>query len=151
MGAADIVALRQLIDRYACAVDDRESAALAALFVPGGRLIVYEADAPHEPTYVYQSAPDFATLVAEMERLYVRTFHLIGNVVCDVDGDRASGTVYCIAYHLRDDGRGAQIVTMPVRYRDSFVRTDAGWHFVQRLCIVQWRERRAAVQWPPQP
>ena len=147
---ADLLALRRLIESYAIAVDDRDGAALAALFVPDGRLLVYEADSG-EQSYAYRGRAELATLADEMERLYIRTLHVVANVVCEVDGDRATGTPYTIAHHLRDDGRGPQIVTMPVRYRDTYVRTAEGWCFEERICTVQWRERRLAIQWPPPP
>lgn len=147
---ADLLELRRLVDAYASAVDDRDGAAMAALFVPDGALLVYEAGS-EELAYSYRGPDELATVASEMERLYERTFHFVGNFVCDVDGDRATGSPYCVAQHLRDDGRGPQIVVMPVRYRDTYVRTPAGWRFEERICIVQWRERRLAMQWPPSP
>jgi len=146
--AADLLELRQLVDAYAAAVDDGDGAAMAALFVPDGALLVYEAGSD-ELSYSYRGPAELETVALEMERLYERTFHFVGNFVCTIDGDRATGTPYCVAQHLRDDGRGPQIVVMPVRYRDTYVRTPDGWRFEERICTVQWRERRLAVQWPP--
>ncbi len=148
MDPADFLALRQLVDTYAAAVDDRDGEAMARLFVPEGKLIVYEAGSS-EPAFSYLSPAEIATVAAEMERLYVRTFHFVGNFTCAVEGDTATGAPYCVAYHLREDGRGSQIVLMPVRYRDAYLRTLDGWRFVERLCTIQWRERRPANQWPP--
>ena len=144
----DLLELRRLVEAYAVAVDDGDGDALARLFVPDGALLVFDAGSG-EQTYAYRGPAELATLPAELKRLYVRTFHLVGNVVCDVTGDTATGTPYTIAYHLRDDGRGPQIVVLPVRYRDRYVRTPDGWRFGERLCTVLWRERRPAVQWPP--
>jgi hypothetical protein len=145
---ADVVQLRLLVDAYASAVDDGDGDGMAALFVPGGELLVYEAETG-EQSFAYRGPAELATVAAEMRRLYVRTFHFIGNFACTVDGDRATGRPYCIAYPLRDDGRGPQVVTMPVRYDDTYLRTSDGWRFEQRICTVQWRERRLAIQWPP--
>jgi hypothetical protein len=146
--ALDLLELRRLVDAYASAVDERDGAAMAALFVPDGSLLVYEAGSD-ELAFSYQGHAELATVATEMERLYTRTFHFVGNFVCDIDGDRATGSPYCVAQHLRDDGRGPQVVVMPVRYRDTYVRTPEGWRFEQRICTVQWRERRPANQWPP--
>jgi catechol 2,3-dioxygenase-like lactoylglutathione lyase family enzyme len=145
---ADLLELRRLVDAYASAVDDGDGAGMAALFVPDGRLLVYEAGSD-ELAYSYRGPAELANVAAEMERLYTRTFHFVGNFVCEIDGDGATGTPYCVASHLRDDGRGPQIVVMPVRYRDTYVRTPDGWRFEERICTVQWRERRLAIQWPP--
>lgn len=145
---ADHLELRRLIDAYASTVDDRDGEAMAALFVDRGELLVYEAETG-ELSHAYRGRTELARVAAEMADLYLRTFHLVANFVCELAGDRAAGTPYCIAHHLRDDGRGLQVIVMPVRYRDSYVRTDQGWRFEQRICTVQWRERRPAVQWPP--
>ena len=145
--ADDVLALHQLVDNYASAVDDRDVAAMIGLFVPGGSLIVHEGDEP-EPVHRYTGG-ELAEVIGDMERYYLQTFHFIGNHACQLDGDRATGTPYCVAYHLRDDGRGLQVVTIPVRYRDVYVRTAEGWRFEERVCRLLWRERRAAVQWPP--
>jgi hypothetical protein len=144
----DVLAMRRCVDEYAAALDDQDGSAMASLFVPEGRLLVYEAGSD-ELAHRYTGHEELATVAAEMARLYERTFHFVGNFTCDVDGDRTTGTAYCIAQHLRDDGRGQQIVVMPVRYRDAYVRTPEGWRFLERICTVQWRERRLAIQWPP--
>ena len=146
----DRLLLRELVDRYASAVDDRDAAAMAGLFVPDGRLLVHEADTGGL-SYEYRGHDELPKVIADMERFHLRTFHLVANFVCTLDGDRATGAPYCVAHHLRDDGKGhgLQVIVMPVRYRDSYVRTADGWRFEERVCTVQWRERRPLVQWPP--
>lgn len=144
----DELELRRLVEAYAIAVDSGDGDTLAQLFVPDGALLVYDADTG-EQTYSYRGRAELATLPRELEGIYIRTFHLVGNVVCDVQDDSATGTPYCVAHHLRDDGRGPQIVVTPVRYRDTYRRTAEGWRFVERICTVLWRERRPLVQWPP--
>jgi SnoaL-like domain len=142
----DLLELRRLVDAYAVAVDDRDPDALSALFAEGGALLVYEAGSD-ELQHAYRNG-ELAQLTTDLERAYARTFHLVGNAVVDVDGDRATGTVYCLASHIRDGSRGATIATMPVRYRDRYVRTGDGWRFHERVATVLWRERGPA-QWPP--
>jgi SnoaL-like protein len=145
---ADLLELRRLVEAYATAVDDGDGEALARSFVDDGALLVYDAGTG-EQTYAYRGPAELSSLPQELKELYLRTFHLVGNVVCAIDGNTASGTSYCIAHHLRDDGRGPQIVVLPVRYRDRYVRTADGWRFTERICTVLWRERRPANQWPP--
>jgi SnoaL-like domain len=145
----DELELRRLVDAYGVAVDDFDPAAIAALFVPGGALLVYEAGSD-ELKYSYRDE-GFNELTAELSSSYLQMFHLVANFVVSIDGDRAAATTYCLASHLRDHAAGPQVVWMPVRYRDRFVRTAAGWRFEERVSIVLWRERRLAKQWPPLP
>lgn len=143
----DELELRRLVDAYGVAVDDLDSDAVAALFVPGGALLVYEHGSD-ELKYSYRDA-GFKQLTDDLAQSYLQMFHLVANFLVTIDGDRATGITYCLASHLRDDGRGPQVVWMPVRYNDSFLRTETGWRFEERVSIVLWRERRLAQQWPP--
>jgi hypothetical protein len=145
---SDLLELRRLVEASATAVDDGDGEALARSFVDSCALLVYDAGTG-EQTYAYRGPDELASLPHELEELYLRTFHLVDNVVCDTEGDSATGTSYCVAHHLRDDSRGPQIVTLPVRYRDRYVRTVNGWRFAERICTVLWRQRRPANQWPP--
>ena len=144
--ARDELELRRLVEAYGVAVDDGDPGALAELFVSDGVLLVYEAGSD-ELRFAYRDAR-FEPLTEDLSRAYVRTFHLVANAVITIEGDTATGTVYCLASHLRDVGRGAQVGTMPVRYRDRYIRTAAGWRFAERVATILWRDRRPAV-WPP--
>jgi hypothetical protein len=145
----DELELRRLVEAYGIAVDDLDPDAVAALFVPGGALLVYERGSD-ELRYSYRDA-GFKQLTDDLAQAYLQLFHLVANFVVTIDGDRATGTTYCLASHLRDDGRGPHVVWMPVRYNDRFRRTEDGWRFEERSSIVLWRERRLANQWPPRP
>jgi hypothetical protein len=138
----DELEIRRLIEAYAIAVDDLDPDAIAGLFVPGGRLLVHEAGSD-ELKYSYDTG-SFAELTDALRAAYGQIFHLVGNVVVKVESDRATGTVYCLAGHLRDSSRGPEASWIPVRYADRFVRTDAGWRFEERSSRLLWRERRPA-------
>jgi hypothetical protein len=143
----DELQLRRLAERYGVAVDDGDHVTLSRLFVPGGTLIVYRAGI-EEPLYSFREG-EFEQLTDGLAKAYRRTFHLISNVVADVDGDVASGVVYCLASHLRAHARGDQVAAIPVRYDDRYARTPAGWRFTERRAILLWEERRPADQRPP--
>jgi hypothetical protein len=115
-------------------VDDRDRAAYAAAFVPEGRLTVYVpgADAP-----VAEYRGSGLAGVIDFVLRYEATLHFVGNHVCELDGDSASGQTYCLAHHLRRDGTTLLLVA---RYRDAYVRTAAGWRFLSRDCRLLWKE-----------
>jgi hypothetical protein len=136
----DELEIRRLVEAYGVAVDDLDPDAIAELFVSGGRLLVYEAGSD-ELKYSYSSTT-FAELTDALRTAYKQTFHLVGNVVVQVDGDQAAGTVYCLAGHWRDSRRGPEVSWYPVRYADRFRRTDAGWRFAERRSTLLWHERR---------
>jgi hypothetical protein len=122
------------VDAYGIAVDDRDAEAYAALFVPDGSLTVY-AFGSATPTAEYRG-DGLVELIAFVER-YPLTLHVVGNHVCRIDGDAATGQTYCVAHHLRADGSP---MTLVARYRDRYALTADGWRFASRACRLLWRE-----------
>ena len=143
---ADRLALRTLVDRYAAAVDRRDADAFASLFLPAGVLAVYE-DERAAAAVEYRGTRELRD-VMDLLRFYARTFHLMANHLCEVDGDRASGETYCLAHHLTQDERGLTDLLMLIRYRDAYARTAAGWRFARRDVLREWTEERPAERRP---
>ena len=133
----DARALRDLADRYARSMDDRDAATLIGLFVPDGVLTITAEDTREFPS------PSGLEKIIEYMARYRETFYFVGNHICDIDGDRASGETYTVAYHYDTESDGAQVVIeSPVRYLDRYVRTDEGWRFERRDARILWTDRR---------
>jgi ketosteroid isomerase-like protein len=143
---ADLLALRALVDRYASAVDARDADAFAALFTPDAALAVYEEDGG-EAVVEYRGTAALRE-VMDLLRHFSTTFHLMANHLCAVDGDAASGEVYCMAHHLIASEDGETDLVMYIRYRDAYERTPAGWRFARRDVMRQWTEERPAARRP---
>lgn len=110
--------IRQLAARYAAALDRRDPAAIAALFVPDVRT----ADGR-------QGREALANWFSGVLRPYTVTFHLIGNHIIDVESeDRASGLVYCRPEHQV----GRLWIVMAMQYWDRYERHDGRWYFKSR-------------------
>lgn len=134
----DALALRDLADRYARSMDDRDAETLIKLFVPDGVLTITA-----EGTREFPSPAGLEKIIEYMAR-YRETFYFVGNHICDVDGDHASGETYTVAYHYDVEPDGSQIVVeSPVRYLDRYIRTEDGWRFERRDARILWTERRA--------
>jgi hypothetical protein len=130
--------LRRLADVYARTMDDRDTSTLISLFAPGGRVII-AAERTRE--FV---APDGLTQIIDYMSRYAHTFYFVGNHICTVDGDRATGETYSIAYHHRTSpGRPGLIIETPIRYLDEYVRLPDGWRFQQRSARILWTATRA--------
>lgn len=122
--AKDVRALRALVNSYALAVDERDPAALGDLFTSDARLVSYRPGV-QGPAFELVGREQIVTLITRLAR-YTRTFHLVGNHLCTVDGDHATGQCYCLAHHLGRDEDGMFTRCAPVVYRDIYVRTDDG-------------------------
>lgn len=137
------LALRDLADRYALAVDTKDSAALTALFWPEGTIVTYSTTEPDTASGRLEGHDAIAGIRQRMIDRYDRTFHLVSGAVHEVDGDEATGQVYCTAHHLKryPDGEIVDRV-MFIHYQDRYARRDGQWRIVERVLRVPWIERR---------
>jgi uncharacterized protein (TIGR02246 family) len=139
---ADRLAIRELVDAWARHADRREPERQAALFTEDGRVTVYmgepaTADAVQVLTGRAELTDAFAAL-----RNYEATTHFNGQHTVTLDGDRATGETYCLAYHLWTSDGQRTLMIMSIRYLDAFVRRDGRWLFAERQLITDWTDRR---------
>lgn len=79
-----------------------------------------------------------AALTANMRRFLDRcggTQHLIGSILVDVDGDRATTRSYVQARHQRVNDPAGPIFDSNGEYVDQWERRDEGWRIVRRDAI----------------
>jgi len=127
--------IESLVYRYADCVDTGDFAGVAELFA-NGRLV----------------APDGLVLAAGYDgmlafcrdtlRLYPETNtpltqHVMSNLVLDVDDDNGKATGRCnyTVFQKTDELPLQPIITG--RYRDTFVRSDRSWQFLERQTLPQ--------------
>jgi hypothetical protein len=134
------LAIRRLADVYCSAVDDGDADLMASLFVPEGRLVVYEPGSRpgHGVPLRSWDLEGFRTLIAVLGQSYVRWVHFLGNHWVDIDGAHATGQAYLFACHLRQREHGLEEEVAVIRYRDSYALTDDGWRFAERNACRQW-------------
>jgi hypothetical protein len=114
--------IRQLVSRYALALDSRNVPDLVALFVDDVQVGRGQ-----------QGRDALAAWFDPILRPYRTTFHLIGNHVIEFeDDDHATGVVYCRPEHEVDD----LWIVMPMQYWDRYERRDGRWYFVSRRPVV---------------
>ncbi|QIX25605.1 nuclear transport factor 2 family protein [Nocardioides sp. JQ2195] len=133
LSAADRVALRDLVNRYAARVDDRDPAGVAALFTTDGVLTTAAPPASLGPVDENRGQPAIEQAMAGLESL-VGTFHAVTGEVFDPgpDADSAIGRVACIAHHVNERGGELRDVAWAITYRDTYRRNGSGWLFATR-------------------
>lgn len=140
--ADERLALRGLVDAYAQSVDARDADRFAGLFAPDGELVVFEPEEA-EPSISWRG-PDELREVMKLLSSYSTTFHLMANHTCEIDGDMATGEVYCLAHHLTEEGAAGDNTLMVIRYRDRYAKLDDAWRFARRDVMRQWTEHHVA-------
>jgi hypothetical protein len=130
----EIEALRQLLERYARAADDRDVDALAALFTDDAIVIGTRGEQTIGEWLESMRAP----------RAFPVSMHLFGNPLVELspDGTHASLDTYAVVHQIGGEGQGD--LTLGVRYRDEVVRErdggDAGaaWRIRTRRATTLW-------------
>jgi uncharacterized protein (TIGR02246 family) len=127
----DRLALRELADRYARAVDRRDWALAGALFTEDCVLL--------GPGYELVGRGAILTGLRQIDR-YRATQHSVHNQLVEVAGDRATGETYCTAHHLYErDGRTRKL-SWGIRYQDRCARESGAWRYERRELLLDWSQ-----------
>lgn len=127
----DRLALQELSNRYARAVDRRDYAAFVALFAANGVLC--------GPGYAMTAHAEIERGIRLIEQ-YEATQHCVHNQLVEVRGDAASGETYCVARHIYERDGVKRKLDMGVRYQDEYRRERGGWRFTRRELVLDWTQ-----------
>ncbi|WP_010141984.1 nuclear transport factor 2 family protein [Oceanicola sp. S124] len=133
---ADTEALGRLVAAYSRAVDRRDMAALAALYLP-------EGTDTHGKDFSGGVA-DYIAYVTRALSAYEATAHYVMQTRFEIDGDTAEGEVHKLNYH-RTHGPDAQHVITGSRSLDHYARRNGAWFFRARHVVTDWVDRRPAA------
>jgi hypothetical protein len=123
-------ALRELLQRYARAADDRDVTTLAALFHPEAEIT---------------GARGSQTLTEWLEtmrgpRAFPTSMHLIADplIVLVPEGNEASLDTYAVVYQLSDPNTTSTDLTLGIRYLDDAVVYEDRWVIRRRHAQTLW-------------
>ena len=121
----DTEQIRRLTHEYSWAIDKFLLDELLGLFAEDAVFDMRGFGAPAASVGHEEVRATFAALIDSLSGCV----HLTMNHLIDVDGDTATGTVYCHAFVVNPDGSRADNLAL---YEDSYVRSGDGWKFSQR-------------------
>ena len=126
-------AINRLVLDYAEAVDRLDEALLRKVFA---------ADAVLEgPGWRFTGIEEICSILPIMKDSFVSSWHATHQQTIQMDGNRASGETYCAGRHLQKGAYAEnQVLTMIIRYHDTFMRTTEGWRIATRKELVDWTE-----------
>jgi 3-phenylpropionate/cinnamic acid dioxygenase small subunit len=126
----DHMAIERLITEYGRSLDNRDFATYASLFAENG-----------EWKGALGSYRGPAVIKAAMEKMFTdaagdipqgSNYHLISNVIIDVDGDRATASSKFVFVKM-DKSKPAPVIAG--RYEDVLIREKGTWKFLQRVAL----------------
>jgi SnoaL-like protein len=137
----DHIAIRELIDQYAYCADTRDAHGQMALFTVDTNFEVFMDSKSSAPTQVINKRQDLFPVFDNLNT-YLATMHFNGQSTIKLDGDIATGTTYCRAYHLNVQDGMQKLMIAGIRYYDTMVKQDGKWLFTERKLKVSWIENR---------
>lgn len=136
---ADRLAIADVLSRYARAIDRCDLPLLLGLWWPGA-----QCDYGGGP--IDAAAWSEATVAAL--RQMRRTQHFLGNMLIEVEGDRATAETYCRAWHEVDSPDGPQELEVGGRYLDRLEKRCGEWRLAHRRYVMDWnRNGPSTCQW----
>lgn len=140
----DRAAVRDVILRYAAAVDRRDFDGLRSCFTP---------DVEGEFGGEWRSGRDALIEFISGVAYFHTTMHMMGNAFVEISGDRASLQSYAMLTHhgTREDGKEWQFNVSNGRYCEGLVRTGKGWRIRERGAEPAWAPKGTAAAQSPDP
>jgi hypothetical protein len=131
-------ALKALVDTFSILADRKDVARQVLLFTEDATVESRSGGAPGSVLRGRQQIGQaFGAFLANFSTVY----HVNGQQAVTIDGDRATGTSYCLVVLIgAENGRPVR-QTMGVRYDDEYVRRGGAWLIAKRTSHFDWRDR----------
>jgi hypothetical protein len=106
--------------------------------LPDLHLSVFHDDAEVDCGLFVGPAPDFVRFAQKFLGNLESSHHLIGQADIRVEGDKAHGEIYFIAFHRVKEMSQETDLFVSGRYIDRYEDRGAGWKIAKRREIVDW-------------
>jgi len=132
MTQAEHGAIKAVMDLYGFAVDTQRWDLFDQVFTGN-------VDANYGGEAVWNDLKQFKHDFAVYHDIFDATQHVMTNMICDVEGDRAKAITYGDWLLIRHAAPGGNSWSGVGWYDDELVRTPAGWRISRRRCsIIKW-------------
>ena len=129
----DELQLRELAYRYARMMDRRQFDWLPQVFAADGKLT--------GPGYEMKGHDALRQGLKGLEQ-FSATLHGVLNSYFEIDGDTATGEVYCVANHVYEKEGVSFKLDMGIIYEDAYARQADGWVITKRFFNLVWETDR---------
>lgn len=133
--------LGELVDTFACAGDEKDLETLLSCFAEDGEITIIDSKGNEIAHYsgMAEIRKGYRGLLGEYTTLY----HLNGQKMFTVDGDKASGKVYCQEFLIHTYKSGvSNTLDQGAVYEDEYVKLDGKWLIKTRKGTVKWLNDR---------
>ena len=135
----DRIAIKELVDTFSNLADTKEVHSQVQLFTVNAISETFVNGASvSKLTGREQLEKAFSAFLANFETVY----HFNGQQTLNLNGDKASGTSYCMVTLIGDENGKKMKTTIGVIYQDEFVRENNHWLIAKRKANFNWQEKQ---------
>lgn len=137
----DIQAIRSLVERYAFAMDRRNTELMRTCFTPDAELAYFGG-------LKHFNGDSFADSLVPSLTPFKTVNHSISSIRVTVDGDTASGDMHIFATMMLADA--PSVIVRGVHVVDEYVQTANGWKICKRAHnpFLQYEVPRSDIDFP---
>lgn len=134
----DRIEIQDLINAYSHCADMRQAHQQAELFTENAVVKSFNG----KDTIAIQTVQGRKALEEAFHVLqqYDVTTHFNGQSIIKINGDTATGEVYCLAHHIKNAEKS--LLIMSIRYHDTYVKQKGKWFFSERDLYIDWTDKR---------
>lgn len=135
----DRIAIKNLVDTFSILADQKDIKSQVLLFTENATVKSISNGTLSNTLNGRKGIGDaFERFLNNFETVY----HINGQLVLVLDGQKASGTHYCLVTLIGIEN-GKKIRTdMGVHYNDEYVKQDGRWLIAKRVSTFAWRDKR---------
>ena len=132
----DRASLRELVDTVSILGDKKDYNAQVKLFTEDALSETFSGGAPILKLKGREAmAEAFTGFLRDFETVY----HFNGQQVVSIEGDKATGTCYCLVTLIANQNGKQMQTTIGAIYQDDYVRRDNCWLIAKRKGTFEWQ------------
>lgn len=139
----DRAALRALVDTFSILADRKDVRSQTMLFTEDG---LVETRRGGEVVSRLQGRAALEQAFGAFLANFQTVYHFNGQHAVTIDGDRATGTLYCLVTLIGSEHGRRMMTTNGVYYHDEYVRENGRWLIARRTSFFDWADHREVSQ-----
>ena len=137
---ADKQALKELVDKFSILADRKDAQAQTELFTDDA---VVHSYLDGKLISSLKGKEEIEKAFADFLARFDTVFHINGQQVVHINGDKATGIAYCQVVLIGTDENGKRMMTMQgVSYDDEYVRDNGHWLIAKRTSHFVWSDNK---------
>jgi SnoaL-like domain len=139
--AADVqvkLALRELVDTFSNLADVKDTKGQVLLFTPDGGVRTLRGG---REVSSLDGRDKMEAAFAAFLKNFDTVYHFNGQHTVSVNGNNATGTLYCLVTLIGTENGKRMKTTIGVIYKDEYVREQGRWLIAKRVSDFTWQDK----------